>query len=413
MGTDERPPGRVTSTASGASATTEARATPEEIGPEGPSWQTNVLIVRPDAYRDDTSNIVDSLEAALQRVAAGPAFSVIELHFDQAVEQPRTVQLPSSTQELTVRAGEGYRPVLVFRPDAFGLGAERRMVNVVGGPLNFEGVHFRVELPNDMSEGWSLFYLSQSESLNLRNCTATIVNPYRSRASFITMAGPRATGMEAPVPPLTAKTPKIVLENCVARGQAAFIRADQGLPFWLTWRQGFLATTEPLVEATALSEAAVDDVIRINLVNVTASLDTGLVRLDMRDSATAAMPEVGVDCRNCLFVHPRDVPLIEYVGLANLDRATELFEMGGEDNFYDFTETRWRLVDASGAARDFAWEDQDNSWYKEKRAERGLRWRRPLPTDQDVTVRLPRDYLLEPNESRLAGFDLERLPLVP
>ena len=107
--------------------------------------------------------------------------------------------------------------------------------------------------------------------------------------------------------------------------------------------------------------------------NVTASLDSGLVRLDMRDSPTAAMPEVGVDCRNCLFVHPRDVPLIEYVGLDDWTRATELFEMGGEDNFYDFTETRWRLVDTTGEAREYAWEDQDNAWYKEKRAERGLR----------------------------------------
>jgi hypothetical protein len=48
-----------------------------------------------------------------------------------------------------------------------------------------------------------------------------------------------------------------------ARGQATFVKGDQGLPFWLTWRQGFLATTEPLVEAAGLSAAAVDDVIRI------------------------------------------------------------------------------------------------------------------------------------------------------
>ena len=44
--------------------------------------------------------------------------------------------------------------------------------------MNFDGVHFRVELPNDMSEGWSLFHLNQTESLSLKKCTATIVYPY-------------------------------------------------------------------------------------------------------------------------------------------------------------------------------------------------------------------------------------------
>ena len=91
--TGERPPGRGERPASGVSATTAARVAPEEVRPEAPSWHTNVLIVRPDAYRDESSNIVDSLEAALQRVATSAAFSVIELHFDQTLEQPRTVEV--------------------------------------------------------------------------------------------------------------------------------------------------------------------------------------------------------------------------------------------------------------------------------------------------------------------------------
>lgn len=378
-----------------------------------PSLSHNaVLIVRPDAVPDESSNIVDSLETAFRRAALSSTYSVIELHFDQSEERPRTLQAPSTGTELTVRAGEGYRPLITFRPNGYGLGAENRMLNLIGGSVAWEGIHFRLEVPNEMSDGWSLFHLNQVDSLRMSNCTLTVSNPFLSRAAFFSIQGPRETGIESSAASGKAvKTPKMVLENCLARGQASLVRSLEGLPFWLTWRQGFLATTDYLIEAGGLSPLAVDDVMRVTMSNVTAAVNRGMVRLELRE-AGPALPELALDCNNCVFVHPREVPLVEYRGAIDSKRAVELFEIDGRDNFYDFTEIRWRIHGPEGV-RDFSWEEQDESWYREKRAERGLRWRNPLPTDRDVSLRTPRDYLLDSNESQVAGFNLEQLPAFP
>jgi serine/threonine-protein kinase len=388
------------------------QAAPSGIGAGGTSGYSHVLIVRPDAMHDDHSNIVESLEAALQRVATSPDVSVIELHFDESLERPRTVQLPLAGRELTVRAGEGYRPVMVFQPDSYGVGSERRMLNLIGGTVVFEGVHFRMLVPNDMSEGWSLFHLNHVNSVRLVNCTLTIRNPFLSGAAFFHVQGPREGGMVDPTALTSPQTPKISLERCVARGQAAFVQATEGLPFWLTWQQGFLATSDVLADAAGLISSAVDDVVRIHLANVTASMNRGLIRLEVRENGPR-LPEMGLDSSNCVFVHPREVPLVDYQGVDDPQRATELFEMVGRDNFYDFTEVRWRLHSPRGEVREFRWEEQDEAWYREKRAERGLHWRQQVPAMPDISRCVPQEYLLDVNESRVAGFDLEQLPVVP
>lgn len=372
----------------------------------------NVLIVRPDALPDEKSNIVNSLEAAFQKVAATPDVSIIELHFDEMIERPRSLQLPADGHEVTIRAGEGYTPVLVFQPEPPGLASERRMLNLIGGSVAFENIHFRVELPKDRSDNWSLFTLNQIVRMRLLNCSMTIRNPMMNGAAFFQVQGAWVSAAADISAPASSATPKIVLDSCIARGQAVFVKAQEGMPFWLTWNEGFLATTESMVDAGGLSSAALDDVVRITLTNVTAAMNAGLLKFELRDSSPK-LPEIGLDFNNCVFVHPRDVPLADYRGITDPDRAATLFEITGKDNFYDFTEVRWRMMGLRGESREFRWEEQDEPWYREKRAERGLRWLAPPPIGKDVSYRTPAEFLLDPSELRLAGFDIELLPTLP
>ncbi len=389
-----------------------SRGTTESTNARSMSAHGNVLIVRPDATPDEKSNLVNSLEAAFQKVAATPDVSIIELHFDEIIERPRSLQLPADGHEITIRAGEGYTPVLVFKPEPPRLGSERRMLNLIGGSVAFENIHFRVELPQEMSDNWALFNLNQIVRMRLLNCSMTIRNPMMNGAAFFQVQGVLGPAAAGTPPPASSATPKIVLDSCIARGQAVFVTAHEGMPFWLSWNQGFLATTESMIEAGGLSNAALDDVVRVALTNVTAAMNAGLLKFELRESSPK-LPEVGLDFNNCVFVHPRDVPLADYRGITDPDRATTLFEITGKDNFYDFTEVRLRLMGVRGESREFRWEEQDEPWYREKRAERGFRWLAPPPVGKDVSYRTPAEFLLDPSELRLAGFDIELLPALP
>jgi hypothetical protein len=373
----------------------------------------DVLIVRPNGQAPGELNVVSSLEVALQRAADSPEVTVIELEFDELEEPPLTFRVPEGRAPLTIRAAAGYDPLIVFRPSAYHLASERRMINLIGGTTHFAEIHFRMVLPYDMAEGWALFHLNHVNGIHLSQCTLTISNPYYSPSTFFSIHGPRPAELNGTADAASVtKTPKIMLNACVARGQATFVQADEGLPFWLHWDQGFLATTDFLVKAAGLSGSAVDQVMRIHLSNVTAMTASGMLRLEMRESVPA-MPELGIDCQRCVFVHDSHTPLMEYYDVDDVDRAVELLELKGEDNFYDFTEIRWRIVPYRGDVREYRWEDQSEPWYKEKRAERGLRWKNPIPTGKDVSQISPSEFELESSESTVAGFDGAELPVPP
>jgi hypothetical protein len=371
---------------------------------------TPVLVVRPDAVVGDDPNVVTSLEAAFQRVADEPEITTVELHFHEWQENPLTLHLPNDSDTLTIKAGEGYEPLLIFRPHAADLAPERPMLNIIGGRVEFVGVHFRVELPYDMADGWSLFHLNHVNDVRLVGCTMTVSNPLGNPAVFFSVHGTRQSGMENPPDEIvTETTPQVRLEACVARGQATLIRANEGLPFRLTWKQGCLATSEYLAEAGGLTDPSQDGVVRIRLTNVTASMTSGMVRLEIGDRAPS-MPELGLTCNQCVFVHDESMPLIEYRNVASVERAINLFRMDGMDNFYPSTYIRWRIDSANEATREFLFEDKDQPWYNESFAAHEVRWRAPLPDDRDVDTQMPQDYLLEAGESEEVGFNPSLLP---
>jgi serine/threonine protein kinase len=372
----------------------------------------NVLIVRPGVSAAGEPNVVATLDAALRRVTADPSLTTIELHFAQRDERPLALHWPADRPELTIKAGPDFEPLIVFHPSPYDLAAERRMLNLIGGRFRLEGLHFRVELPYGMSEGWTLFHLNSVDRIRLTNCTMTVGNPFLSPSSFFTVRGPQPSAMESSLPAPALLWTLIELENCVARGQATLVRASEGLPFWLTWRQGFLATSEYLAECSGLSAPVAGDAVRLTLDSVTASVDRGLLRLDALDGAVPT-PRLRIECTNCVLVHPSSTPLVEYVGVEGGDRILDLFEFEGKDNWYESTETRWRIASVDGEPLEFRWYDVSQPWYHEQNAQRGVAWSAPLPVDRAPGQRRPDDYRIESIGDPTPGCNQNLLPNLP
>lgn len=350
-----------------------------------------------------------SLEAALRRVADQPEIRVIELHCVRYEAKPLTIDLRN---DLTIEASEGFSPVLVFDPSDAST-QSRRMMNVLGGRLTLRGLHFQVKLPYTSETGWSLFHLNQVQELTLEQCTLTVQNDYRAEAAFFHIQSPRMP--EMPVPGSTAPVPtrpKLVLNSCIARGEATFVRATEGLPFDLDFTQGLLATSERMVELGQLAEAVPQEVVKINLRHFTAEMESGLCRATIRDAA-GRPPQLKVNAENCLLDHNASVALIEHVGIRDVKGTMmQALVLEGQSIAFPRTEIVWRLEPRGGASVEVPWAARgyaENAWYKVQISERFAPWlnsnREPERIMHQAT---PYDYLVAGDEE--LGFDLALLP---
>lgn len=374
------------------------------------------VIVLPEGPPTPTPDptIVRSLEAALRKVAERPEIRVIELRCDRYDLNPLMIDLRN---DLTIEAGNGFTPVLNFdRRDASSLD-DRRMLHLLGGRLTLRGVHFRFDLPYTSEPGWALFHLHQVQDLSLEQCTLTIRNDYRADAAFFHIQSPRMPEMPLPgsnlaVPP----RPNINLESCIARGEATFVRANEGLPFKLDFTEGLLATSERMIELGQRSEVVPQEVARVFLRRVTAEMGFGLCRATLRD-ATARLPQLSIIAENCLLDHNANVPLIEHIGVrdtaATISYAVSL--SSDSNNAYPRTSVLWRIQPREGASVEIAWDDRfdpDNAWYKDKYSDTYASWlESPRNLDRIMHQVVPSDYFVADEEE--VGFHRAELPKLP
>ncbi|MBI2477613.1 MAG: hypothetical protein HYV60_02885, partial [Planctomycetia bacterium] len=380
----------------------------------------NELLVRTDRLRvipvgppTPDPMVVQSLEAALREIEVHPEIRVIELHCNRYEAKPLTIDLRS---DLTIEAGKGFSPLLVFdrrEPSALG---ERRMVHLLGGRLTLRGLHFRVDLPYTSESGWAMFHLHQVQDLTLERCTLTIQNDYRADAAFFHIQSPRMPEMPIPgsdalVPP----RPNINLESCIARGEATFVRATEGLPFKLDFSQGLLATSERMIELGQRSEAIPQEIARVFLRHVTAEMGFGLCRATLRD-ADARLPQLSINAENCLLDHNANAPLLEHAGVRDVAATISYaIDLRGNSNAYPRTEVLWRIEPREGASVEIAWDDRldtDNAWYKETVSETYAPWLdTPRKLDRVMHEITPSDYLVADGEEM--GFHPAELPDLP
>jgi serine/threonine-protein kinase len=230
---------------------------------------------------------LDSLAQALKYAAETPTVTAIELTGGVYELDPMTIAFKrseSGEDMLTIRPRGQVAPLLVFRPRADELDPQAQMIRIVGGRrIHWSSVHFWLELPDEVAaERWSLFHLQNLASLTFNACSMTIQNvdsadrPLHRNTAFIAVDPPLAangTSGERPV--------YIGLQGCIARGQAALLRAETATPVNLDWTEGLFVGSERMVEVGGrVDEPGASDRVDIHLEHVTAVVPAGLCRLD-------------------------------------------------------------------------------------------------------------------------------------
>jgi serine/threonine protein kinase len=370
-----------------------------------------------------------SLKAAC---ASAKNNDVIELQYTgKRDEEP----IELTNLRLTIRAAGGHRPVVRFRPTRIGVaGIASGMIAISGGRLNLVNFGLELDIPRDSpADGWSLVEMRRAEEVRLEKCTLTVRNAtdtgrdyYANVAIFQLKAAPGAESMRM-TEPAAIHPVDLELIDCVARGEAAFVRTADTQPLALQWKNGFLATTGPLLHAAgAASAVTAGQRNQISLSHVTAIVRGGLLRLTATNDAPYQLT-TEVKCDNSVLV-TREAPLIEQVGPQRLGVLESQFTWSGDRNFCQGFSTFWKLVDLSNPTvpRALAAGPWQSRWGKGDTLldSADTLWQQQPPADRATSAIRPENFTLagtdregvnrfESTDGRNAGMELLDLPATP
>jgi serine/threonine-protein kinase len=305
--------------------------------------------------------------------AAAKNGDIIELRYNGPREE-RPIELKN--RRLTIRAGENFEPIVTFRPtEVDPLRYARSMLNVLGGRLTLIDVALQLDVPSPRdvpADDWSLIAAQRADLLELKSCTLTVRNHLRGGQSqhpdVSVMHVRAATGAEAMMSEDNGgdASPSITLENCIARGEATFLKVSDLQAIDFSWNNGLLATSENLL--TVLGGQIMprqDSRLRLSLRHLTASLGQGLCRFQ-HTIQTPYVLETSIECRDSILRATEPGTLIEQQRVDPADVFQKQLNWSAERNFYLGFDRAvfWRVTDVTNLTqvRQFTYEQWCDHW---------------------------------------------------
>ena len=336
-----------------------------------------------------------------------PSGSVIELCYNgRREEQP----IALSNRELTVRAAEGFHPIVGFRPEgADPLLSPHCMLSVTGGDLTMVNVELELRIPQRIrSEGWVLIEAVLADKVRLERCTLTVSgsaadgskSPQNVSFLAVKAAPHREAGMMADMP-LVDNSVSIELRNCIVRGDATVLSGNAMHSVSLQWENGLLVTNESLLDLRGADQSLSETTqVQINLQHVTARMRRGMCRIATREDERF-LPLVRINCTDCILMTD-GAPLIDQRGDEPAEDQQKSLQWKGNRNFYEGIDVFWQVDGPRTAGpTQFDWAAWRDHWgIGRETTERGSSVafaRLPDPRSPKAT-HSPLDYMLNESE---------------
>ncbi len=369
-----------------------------------------------------------SLAAACSAAADG---DVIELCFNGRREA-KPVSLAG--RQVTIRAGDGFQPVLYFRPtEVDPIRYSRSMIASTGNRLTLSNVAIELEIPREIpADSWTLFQVSEGQELSLERCVLTIRNAsdqqtaYHPEVAFVQLKAALAADVVMGGEIVAARRAAITLVDCVARGEAVFLRLDDVRPVNLTWQNGLLVTTEQLLLTDGGDRDPLpEETIQLDLEHLTAVFRSGLCCMSQTAFAPHPWP-LQIRATGNIFVAAAASPLIEQEGVADIAEAMARLTWEGEQNSYQGFTVFWRIRPLGpGAAEQVMTFDDWQAYWRPERERRPkwnqIQWRQLPALSRPFHMHTAADYALrsvnnsasgEAGDEREAGVQADRLPVL-
>jgi serine/threonine protein kinase len=372
-----------------------------------PEPREGVLVV---CDTPDGAGRFTSLRAACFEAKNG---DVIELCYDgERIERP----LMLNNLKITIRAGEGFKPAVRFRPaDAAIPNMPRSMISLVGGRLTFVRLEivFDVPSPQDLpAADWSLISLQQADYLGLELCTLSVRNAsgegltYHPDVAVIGMSQPPGSpgmlNMRMPNEPMpadvAARAVDVALDHCIVRGEASLLRVVDVQPVALRWHNGLLAMSESALVVNGGQLQSDETEVQFDLNHVTAVVGGQFIRIT-DGFETPFLPDVSVNCTDSILLSTRGAPLVDYDGIDVRNDFLNSFQWTGERVFYEGFQADgfWRLASGDDVTQMLSYDDWRAQWGPQREfqsAWRELRWKRSLPPQWSFQSLRPDEFEL-------------------
>ncbi|MDH3717505.1 MAG: serine/threonine protein kinase [Planctomycetota bacterium] len=390
---------------------------PPDVTPVAATPRTNgdepLLIVTDDPKQEGEYT---TLADACRDASSG---DVIELRFDGRrvqAEQPIAI----ADRKLTIRAGEGFQPIIWFRP----AGPDRvfyprSMIHVAGGELLMSNVHLELDLPVQVrSDNWSLFEAILADRIRLTRCTMTIRNAntdlgalYENVSFFHIKAPPRRVRTIRVEDQTSSARLHLDLRDCVARGEATFLRGTALDTVQLQWENGLVAISETFVdlEGQTAGPPALTR-LEIDLKHVTCLSRNGFCRMVSREDQRH-LPVVRVDCADSILM-TTDAALFQQTGVQTDEEFKQHVLWNADHNFYENISSFWRIDSGeSPEVYDMDWSTWQGYWGPgRERLDRPLPvlWKSTADAERPLHEHFLDAYLLDEskaNPARAAATD--------
>ena len=391
----------------------------------------NVLVVNEGS---EGENVFSTLGVACAQAVDG---DVIELRYDGRREE-RPITLTNLNVE--IRAGRGYQPAISFRPGTDEINPvkdPRTMLTVTAGHLTLTDVALELHLSNEIhAENWSLLQTRGTPTVTLKRSSLSIHKPesslttYREEVAFFHVKPVPGAEVAIPEEGSSATTRAVIrLQDCVVRGEAVLVRAEDSQPLDLIWENGLLVTSERLLSANGGRDMPrPGQEILVDLRHLTAVVRSGLC---CTNTTTVApfRPRLRISCTDSILIGVPDAPLIEQIDGTTADTVMEDFQQGiqwtGARNFFEgfevfssVTKPDWKPFFAPMTLQQY-WRLHGKGMPELNR----VRFKNLPETNRPLHTHTPADYALaEPTEGqpnpavegasrgRNAGFLADRLP---
>ncbi len=411
-----------------------AAGLPSDPVAKGPTTEalpkrSGVLAVSADG---DGENEFASLGAAIGAAVSG---DVIELRYNGRREE-KPIGLDKS--KITVRAGEGFRPIVVFRPvEPDPVKCPRDMFVLTGTRLTMVNVALELEVPRGVTaQRWSLFEAGQAEKVRLEQCTLTIRNAseplssYHQDVAFFRFRAAPAADVVMRDEPSSAEQPiGLELVDCIARGEAVFVRLEHLQPLDLSWENGLLVTSERFLRLTGNGRVPQSgESIQIDLQHLTAITRGGFCHLATGQFATHPLP-TRMSCADSILMAAAGSPLIEQEGGQSKEEFFGQIAWSGDRNFYQGFDPFWRIsyLNSKTPPEQIKLDAWRSHWGPEREnlPSQGLvQWQRVADPAQPLCERTAADYALgtatpdnpaagAASDGRDIGMLTDQLPQLP
>ena len=361
-----------------------------------------------------------TLEAACSEVQNG---STIELHFNG---RRRERSLRISKKEITLRAAEGFQPVIEFVPvNIPAEGFQTQMIKLTAGPVNLNNLNLQLTISKDVDvdDGHiALICIQGQAKIRLQRVVIRVQNSSQSSATIFSLAAgpsPMLDKIKMIKKGMDREPLKFEITDCFFHGAGDLFVVKQNHPGEFSIKNSAVALDGSFLHVLGGIESPPDKGhLELEMEHASCLLGHSFVKMDSGRLPRELLPVHVSSARNNIFSTKSGSPLIAMMGNINDSDFRKMLYWSGQNNYYDKIETFWTFPSGQHPLDFEKWKQEWGPDEELGTRNEGIIWKNP-DVKNSFSPLAPEDLTRQSADPATAtdgtdvGADLKTLPRFP